>query len=135
MLFRSMQQSLIAPDKQVKLVVTGADIWLPAERATQCALVVNELLQNAIEHGMRARDQGTVQVTISDAGETVTVSVCDDGEGLPEGFDVETHANLGLRIVKSMVERDLKGRFVLEGGDAGTCATVRFDKANVGGGG
>jgi two-component sensor histidine kinase len=130
-----MQQSLIAPGKQVKLVVTGADIWLPAERATQCALVVNELVQNAIEHGMRARDQGTVQVTIGDAGETVTVSVCDDGEGLPEGFDVETNANLGLRIVKSMVERDLKGRFVLEGGDAGTCATVRFNKANVGGGG
>ena len=37
----------------------------------------------------------------------MSIIVTDDGEGLPEGFDLDTSSNLGLRIVRSMVERDL----------------------------
>ena len=54
-----MQQGLIDPDPSAsQLTVLGPDIWLPAERATQCALVINELVQNAIEHGMAAARRG-----------------------------------------------------------------------------
>ena len=124
-----IQNGLIGPDKHITLRVSGPDIWLPAERATQCALVINELVQNAIEHGLVDRDRGCVAVTLSDLGEKVDIKVIDDGVGLPQGFDVEAHANLGLRIVHSMVSRDLGGDFTLENTmPSGTCATVRFDK-------
>lgn len=129
-----MQQGLIDPEKQVVLRVEGPDIWLPAERATQCALVINELVQNAIEHGLVDRQSGHIDVELVDHGDQVSIMVRDDGAGLPEGFDLDLNANLGLRIVKSMVERDLRGEFELKDGQVGTIATVRFEKSALGGG-
>ena len=128
-----MQQGLIDPEKQVALRVEGPDVWLPAERATQCALVINELVQNAIEHGVAERSSGRIDVELVDHGDQVSIMVRDDGAGLPEGFDLDLNANLGLRIVKSMVERDLRGQFELRNGPIGTVATVRFEKSALGG--
>ena len=128
-----VQQGLVDPTKRIALTVKGPAIWLPAERATQCALVINELVQNAIEHGLAERDEGSVEVERVDHGDSVDILVVDTGEGLPTGFDLSTDANLGLRIVRSMVERDLRGQFELSSGD-GTRATVRLDKSLVGGG-
>jgi len=128
-----VQQGLVDPAKRITLTVKGPAIWLPAERATQCALVINELVQNAIEHGIGDREEGTVEVELVDHGDCVDIHVLDNGEGLPEGFDLSTDANLGLRIVRSMVERDLRGQFELSSA-GGTRATVRFEKSVVGGG-
>ena len=122
-----VQQGLIDPSKQISLRVQGPDIWLPSERATQCALVINELVHNAIEHGMAHREQGTVQVRLVDRGEGVTIVVADDGEGLPANFDLKVDSNLGLRLVRNMVERDLCGSFRIDG-EYGTQVTVVFDK-------
>jgi two-component sensor histidine kinase len=127
-----MQQGLIDPDKRIALRAKGPDIWLPSERATQCALVINELVQNAIQHGMERREEGWVEVELVDQGDQVTIMVTDNGEGLPEGFDLTTNSNLGLRIVRSMVERDLRGTFDLVGNHL-TQAIIRFDKSVLGG--
>jgi len=128
-----IQRALIAPDKRIQLQVKGSDIWLPAERATHCALVINELVQNAIEHGLARRDEGLVSVELIDRGEEVNIVVVDNGEGLPAGFALETDANLGLRIVHNIVEKDLKGRFELHGDEDGTRAVVHFSKSALGG--
>ena len=127
-----VQQGLVDPSHRVRLEVKGPAIWLLAERATQCALVINELVQNAIEHGFSGADEGRVVVELVDDGERVSIRVVDNGAGLPEGFDLDTDAHLGLRIVRSMVERDLRGRFELQSTD-GTRAVVQFDKSMVGG--
>jgi len=128
-----VQQGLVDPGKRITLSVKGPAVWLPAERATQCALVINELVQNAIEHGIAEREEGSVEVELVDHGDGVDIHVTDNGAGLPKGFDLSTDANLGLRIVRSMVERDLRGQFELSSDD-GTRATVRFEKSVVGGG-
>lgn len=128
-----VQRGLIDPSKRIRLTVKGPAIWLPAERATQCALIVNELVQNALEHGIAHRDEGNVEVELVDRGEKVSVIVTDDGGGLPGGFDLTSDSNVGLRIVKSMVERDLRGAFELSS-DQGTRAALHFDKSMVGGG-
>jgi two-component sensor histidine kinase len=128
-----VERGLIDPGKVIRLRVQGPDIWLPAERATQCALVTNELVQNAIEHGMARRDAGSINVALVDEGDTVGILVADDGEGLPEGFDLATNANLGLQIVRNMVERDLRGQFELTNVENGVQAQVRFAKSLTGG--
>jgi len=127
-----MQQGLIDPNKRISLRTKGPDIWLPSERATQCALVVNELVQNAIQHGMERREEGWVEVELVDRGDQVVIMVTDDGEGLPQGFDLTTNSNLGLRIVRSMVERDLRGTFELVSNHV-TKAVIHFDKSILGG--
>jgi two-component sensor histidine kinase len=84
---------------------------LRAEDATALAMVVTELVQNAIKHGL-AQTGGAVSVEAErsrdDRDEFLTVTVTDDGSGLPGGFDPST-SGLGTQIVVSLVQ-DLGGR-------------------------
>ncbi len=123
-----VQTGLIAPDQQISLHVEGPSIWLASDKATRCTLVINELVQNAIEYGMAGRSRGTITVELVDHGDKASIIVRDDGRGLPDGFDLATHANLGLHIVRNMVERDLGGAFSISRSGGETEAIVNFPK-------
>jgi two-component sensor histidine kinase len=107
--------------------VSGSFGTLRAEDATAMAMIMSELVQNAVEHGL-ADTGGTVSVTAtrsSDAegDELLTVTITDDGSGLPEGFTPGA-SGLGTQIVQSLVQ-DLRGRIAWEAATPrGT--TVRF---------
>ncbi|MGW3725055.1 ATP-binding protein, partial [Streptomyces sp. NPDC000851] len=94
---------------------TGRFGILDAEVATPLSMVLTEVLQNALEHGFREGDTGTVEVSAVRGGTTkesrLLVTVQDDGVGLPEGFDPHTSGNLGLQIVRTLVEGELGGTF------------------------
>ena len=78
-------------------------------------MVVNELMLNAVEHGLKDRPRGTIRIFLEEVDDTVTLQVEDDGQGLPANFDVERHpSSLGLQIVHTLVTDDLKGRLSME---------------------
>ena len=92
---------------------------LPAETATPLAMVLTELLQNALEHAFGERtgavapdaEPGERRITLT-AQRLVGrlhVAVEDNGRGLPEGFDPDTSTSLGLSIVRTLVESELEG--------------------------
>jgi two-component system, sensor histidine kinase PdtaS len=126
------QDSTLSPDKEIRLELEGPPVLLPARQATAAALVINELVQNAMEHGFESRKSGTISVRLEDDGDHVIVSVRDDGGGLPSGFDLALGRSLGLQIVQTLAREDLKGKFELRE-DGGTCALVTFPKATFGG--
>ena len=75
-----------------------------ADRAISAALVVNELIANAAKHAYRGKQGGRVQVRIAGVGEDkLSISVRDEGTGLPQGFDVARPKGLGMQIVTSFV--------------------------------
>ena len=119
--------SLARPDRNVQVDVSGALVMLPSGRATALALVINELVTNALEHAFVDRAHGRVQVCIEQDSLTVHVTVRDDGIGLPADVDPLAVSTLGLRIVRSLVEKDLGGVLGFEQ-DGGTVATVHFFK-------
>src|SRR5439155_16483578 len=49
-------QGILDPDKHIHFAIRGTDLPLPAQQATSCALIVNELLQNAVKHAFRGRN-------------------------------------------------------------------------------
>ena len=104
-----------------------------AQKGNVCALVINELLQNALEHGYERQEVGTVTVSLQDDGAQITISVDDDGIGLPAEFDLANTGSLGLQIVKTLAEGDLKGSFGLHDRDKGVSAVVVFPKHSQGG--
>ncbi|MGH3447933.1 MAG: sensor histidine kinase, partial [Nocardioidaceae bacterium] len=81
---------------------------LPAEVATPLAMVLTEILQNAVEHGLAGR-AGVVGMRVLRAAGRLEVTVDDDGVGLPAGFDAGSSASLGLSIVRTLVESELGG--------------------------
>ncbi|MFF7650042.1 sensor histidine kinase [Streptomyces sp. NPDC007983] len=94
---------------------TGRFGILDAEVATPLSMVLTEVLQNALEHGFGPGEQGTVEVSAVRGGTSeesrLMVIIQDDGRGLPEGFDPQRAGNLGLQIVRTLVEGELGGTF------------------------
>ncbi|MBR5163268.1 MAG: histidine kinase N-terminal domain-containing protein [Schwartzia sp.] len=102
--------SALPPEFRLERRFTGDAFLLPSSRCTSLALVVNELLLNSIEHAFAGRDSGLIGFDIKVGEDETTLTLSDDGVGLPEDFAPEKAKSLGLHIVQTMVEDDLGGR-------------------------
>jgi two-component system, sensor histidine kinase PdtaS len=105
------------PDQEIEVRVTGQSIRLPASQATPAALVINELMLNALEHGLKDRQRGLILVALTDLGDAVQIEVSDDGSGLPPDFQPALSSSLGLQIVHTLVTDDLKGTLAFAPGE------------------
>lgn len=92
---------------------------IPSMVATPLALVLTELIHNALEHGL-SESGTTVMVKTDKADSMMTVSVIDDGAGIPEGFSLERNTNLGLQIVQTLTLNELAGSIEFIKPDQGT---------------
>jgi two-component sensor histidine kinase len=76
------------------------------DRAISLALIVNELVTNAVKHGLSGRRDGHISVRVDRHDEnTALISVRDDGVGLPAGFDLNKRKGLGTRIVAALAKQ------------------------------
>jgi len=119
-----VRRGMAGGEGAVRVEVDGDTGPVSAQVATSLALVAAELVHNAIEHGIGEGGSGTVSVSMRRLPAEVQLSVHDSGPGLPEGFSLEASANLGLAIVKTIVEDDLRGTLSF-GGTRGTLVSVR----------
>ncbi len=124
-------EGLVGPDSGITVNVKGSTGDVDAHTATSLALAVAELVHNAVEHGFAGRTTGTLTVQMRRVGDELVLTVRDDGNGLPEGFDVDSSANLGLAIVRTVVRDDLRGTLSFTGG-RGTTVTVRVPLTDTG---
>jgi two-component sensor histidine kinase len=98
----------------------GSFGMLAPEVATPLALVLVELVQNALQHGLRGRG-GEVRLEVGPAEPGgLRVTVADDGAGLPPGFDPAADGGLGLQIVRTLVEGELAGSLAVRRAEPGT---------------
>jgi two-component sensor histidine kinase/putative methionine-R-sulfoxide reductase with GAF domain len=122
--------NVVPPGLDVCFAIDPSAVEVTSRQATILALLINECLTNAIEHGMAGREQGTISIASSGDDGSIEVIVADDGNGLPDGFRVEEHSSLGLRIARTLAVSDLRGSFDLLPRDGGgTRAVIRFPKA------
>jgi two-component sensor histidine kinase len=102
---------------------------LPAELATPLVMVLTELVGNAVEHGFADKRSGSVHVSGQRSRGTLTVTVADDGQGLPPNFCLEATDRLGLQIVRTLVDAELGAELELAGrkdGKSGTAAVLHI---------
>jgi two-component sensor histidine kinase len=86
------------------LVQAQPGIVISVDRAISSALIVNELVSNAAKHAYRGDGPGRIWVnvaTTSDGG-LLSISVRDEGSGLPEGFEIGKAKGLGNRMIHSL---------------------------------
>ncbi|GBC93770.1 putative sensor histidine kinase pdtaS [bacterium HR15] len=127
-ILHNTKQALVPPGKQVRSTVEGDDVLLPLQQATAVALILNELIQNAIEHGFKDRDAGQIDVRVQHINGEVLLEVSNDGEPLPPDFDAARSNTLGVRIIDNLVRGTLRGRFTLASDEERTVATVLFPR-------
>ncbi|MGC8626200.1 MAG: sensor histidine kinase [Acidimicrobiales bacterium] len=128
-----MAEDLSSPNAPVAVSWTGEAGELRAQVATPLALVLNELVQNAVEHAFALQvaqgadrknaehgpEAGKVEISFDRRDGELTVNVRDSGSGLPEGFCLEETTSLGLSIVRSLVTSQLGGKIEMHN-DCGT---------------
>jgi len=124
-LVHHQKASLMLPDRALEFAVRGDDVHLNMNQATQVALILNELILNAIEHGFQIAREGEVHVTIEERDGEVALWVSNSGDRLPEGFDAASSSSLGLQIVESL-SRALNGRFKMSSVFGWTVCEVKF---------
>jgi two-component system, sensor histidine kinase PdtaS len=103
--------------------VEAAKIDIPTAFAMPLAFIVNELITNSAKY---ARSSITVRLeTTPTFGHSLSVS--DDGPGLPKGFDPAKSKGLGMKIIATLVKQIGGALLIAPGGEGhGTQFTVKF---------
>lgn len=122
------QSSLTMPNKRIDIRIEGPDLHLNSQHANSVALVLNEMVQNAVEHGFAIADEGEILVRLVEQPDAWRLEVRNDGDPLPENFDPKKSADLGLQIIESLTRGDLSGEFVIERQGSQTVASITFPK-------
>jgi two-component sensor histidine kinase len=105
------------------IVVEGTTVELPSSLASTLGLITSELITNAGKYA-----NGDIIVRVEKAGPgTYSLSVHDDGPGLPAGFDSVRNKGLGMKIIGSLAKQiDGKLQTAVGEGGRGTRCTVTF---------
>jgi two-component sensor histidine kinase len=117
-----------SPETHIIFEVAPCEIVIPSRAVAILALVLNEMVSNAMKHGMKGMAEGTVSIRGYEERGQVIVEVFDTGHGLAEPVEDESSEGLGLSLIRNLIG-DIKGQFTLrrtEETPPRTCAEVRF---------
>ena len=129
----SIKRGVAGESKGVRVDVTGErDIVLESATVSSLAMVVTELVHNALYHGLRVGEsaeapEGSVLVAFELADSVLRLSVSDSGLGLPPEFELGPSSGLGLSIVQTIVNQDLGGRVRVDRGLGSEMIGARFE--------
>ncbi len=102
-------RSYSANGRKIKLTIHVDPIEFDLDTAIPCGLILNELVSNAIKYAFPGNKKGEIIISLKEIqDDQVALSVKDNGIGIPEDFDPENSASLGLQLVNSLV-RQLEG--------------------------
>jgi PAS domain S-box-containing protein len=109
---------------RIRVSIMGDGVTLELERAVPYGLLLNELISNACKHAFPGTRTGNIMLSLGREDGNIELTVSDDGQGLPHGFDYRRASSLGLKLVRSLA-RQLRGSAEMQSGE-GTTVRVRF---------
>ncbi|MFN8569271.1 MAG: GAF domain-containing protein [Kouleothrix sp.] len=121
----SARVSLANPELPINFQICGELARVASREATVLAIVLNELIVNALSHGLTL-EGGTVVVETRRDNGAIIVEVRDDGPSHGQSEVGITSSGLGLQIIRTLVNEDLAGEFELLEAEGWMCARVRF---------
>jgi len=87
---------------------------LEIDTAIPCGLIINELVSNVLKHAFPGGRTGHVVIDLAPVGpKEFTLTIQDDGVGLPKDYDWRTSTSLGLKLVTDLT-RQLDGRLEVD---------------------
>lgn len=100
---------------QIRFHLDADNTHLSVTQALPCALIVNELLSNALKHAFSQRTDGNIYISMKQPRMgKLHLSVSDDGCGLPAEMRMDKINSLGLKLVRVLVVDQLEGTLRVE---------------------
>jgi PAS domain S-box-containing protein len=111
---------------KVSLKFDVEPVTVSTNTAIPCALILSELLSNAMKYAFPGDRRGEITIALHTTGEgEIELGVSDNGVGLSNGFDFRNSDSLGLKLVIMLAEGQLRGHVDFSG-DKGTEFIIRF---------
>ena len=99
--------------------------FLTLDEAVPLAMVISELLTNALKYAFPENAPGAIAIAIATDNQEISVSVSDNGCGILAGFDIAASKGLGMRIVTALTKQ-IGGTLELVRQEAGTMFVIRL---------
>ena len=115
MLARTVQDSFTSPDRPIHFEVVGEAGLIPSDIVTPLAVVLNELLQNTVDHAFPGHVSfaeghfGLVEIFLDRTENQIRMAVRDNGVGVPDDFDSDSQQGLGFSIIRGLATTELGG--------------------------
>ena len=81
------------------------DIVFDAKKLQSIGIIINELLTNCMKYAFIGRPDGTIRVIVASAEDTISISIQDNGNGIPEDIDFDNSTGFGLMLGRSLSEQ------------------------------
>ncbi len=127
--FREYLENLLSelrsnyPSMDIRFQFKLEDVDLSINQAIPCGLIVNEAVTNALKHAFPG-GSGEVRISMKRVGDSMEVTIADDGVGLPESFDPSVDGGLGMDLMLNLAAQ-LEGEVTIDGSD-GVRVALRF---------
>ena len=114
-------------EKDIKLETKLEKVDVSLDQAIPCGLILNELISNALKYAFVGdKNGGTLKIVLSEKEENISITIEDNGVGIPDDLDVENTDSLGLQLVFTLIEQ-LEGTISLNT-KTGTKYLITFAK-------
>lgn len=107
-------------------------LFLPSKEATSASLIINELLQNAVKHGINNEDKTDINLSIDMDKYNIIFEVSNKGNNSSFFETNISKGSLGLQLVQMLVEEELKGKLEIYAKDDEFKVKVIFPKTTGG---
>lgn len=109
----------------VKLFFTLDEVFLTLNTAIPCGLIINELISNCLKYAFVGREEGLIEIGLKQDNKLITLTIGDDGVGIPDDVNFENTDTLGLQLVSTLVEQ-IEGKVELNK-ERGTKFSIIFN--------
>ena len=109
---------------RIKTILEIGEYELGIETAIPLGLIINELVSNSLKHAFKENITGELKIILEKDNDIYTLTVKDDGIGLPADFDFENTSSLGMLLVNSLVNQ-LEGEIMVNS-NGGTIIRINF---------
>jgi len=92
-----------AEASRIKVAIDAEKIYVDITQGIPCSLIVNELVSNAVKHAFPENKKGVIAIELrKEKSDKVSLSIRDNGIGLPEEIDFRKPNTLGLQLVNDL---------------------------------
>ena len=112
---------------KVKIETSLETVELNLNQAIPCSLIVSEVVTNSLKHAFTGREQGIIDLLLSEEGQQVKLTIKDDGQGLPDKFNASENDSLGIHLIDKL-SKQLGGEYSYRSTEEGTEFKLEFEK-------
>lgn len=98
-LVESLRNTFESSIQDVELRFDIDDICLDIDHAIPCGLLINEIVVNAFKHAFQQVDDAVISVAMHRDGNRITLTIADNGKGIPKNLDITKSTSLGMMLI------------------------------------